>query len=159
MFIYPFKIIIVFPILFFLIIRPMNEFLLRTHLVPYLNDLFLSRLEINFDYSIDNLIFKLNSTSHYYSLPFNEYYVMFFVIFFSKIFLKKYLHFHLLNFTLILLAPFFYYCISFNFYTAFKLLSIIQNTINFYFLITIIFYLLTIYGPKSFKMKQIKSLS
>jgi len=153
MFFYLFKIIIIFPILFFFIIRPINKSLLEKHLVPYLNDLFINHSEISFDHSFDNLIFKINYTSHYYSLPFNEYYIMLFVIFFPKIFLTKYLHFHLLNFTLILLAPFFYFCISYQIDYAFTFFSVIQGTINFYFLITVTFYFLKKYGPKSFRME------
>ena len=156
MFIYLFKITIIFPILFFLIARPMNEFLLENHLVPYLNNIFLYDPEISFDFIIDNLILKLNGSSHYYSLPFNEYYIIFFVIFFSKIFLKKYLHFHILNFTLVLLTPFFYYCIAFKLDSAFTLFSIIQRTVNFYFLLIIIFNFLTNYGPKSFRIQLAK---
>ncbi len=145
----------VFPILFFLIVRPINQFLLGNVLVPGLNVLFLNHKGISFDSSIDNLIFKINNTNHYFSLPFNEYYVMFFVIFFSKKFLKKYLHFHILNFSIVLFAPFLYYSILFKLNSAFKIISIIQGTVNFYILIFIIFNFLTKFGPKSFRMKLI----
>lgn len=153
MFLYLFKIIIIFPILFFLIIRPFNELLLKNHLIPYLNNLFINHSEISFDHSIDNLILKINDTSHYYSLPFNEYYIMFFVIFFSKIFLRECLHFHILNFTLLLCAPFFYFCISYKIDDAFTFFSIIQDTVNFYFFITLTFNFLKKYGTKSSKME------
>ncbi len=156
MLVYLFKIIIIYPILFFLIIKPINEYLLKDYLVPYLNDLFLNHPEISFDFSIDNLIFNHNNSSHYYSLPFNEYYILFFIIFFSKIFLKEYLHFHILNFTLILLAPFFYFPILFVHDAPFIIFSIIQSTVNFYFLMTIIFNFLAKYGPKGFRMKLIQ---
>ena len=156
MFFYLFKIIIIFPILFFLIARPMNEFLLEYHIVPFLNNLFLGYPKISFDFTVDNLIFQLNESSHYYSLPFNEYYMIFFVIFSSKIFLRDYLHFHILNFNMILLGPFFYFFISFKLETGFKLFSIIQSTVNFYFLIYVIFNFLSNYGPKSFRLKLIK---
>ena len=76
MFIYLFKIIIVFPFLFFFIFRPINEFVLEWHLVPFLNNFYLNHPEISFDHSVDNLIIKINDISHYYSLPFNEYYIM-----------------------------------------------------------------------------------
>ena len=156
MFFYLFKIIIIFPILFFFIIRPINEFLLEDHLVPFLNDLFLKHPGINFDFSNDNLIFRLNDASHYYSLPFNEFYIMFFIIFFSKIFLKEYLHFHIINFSLILFAPFFYFFILLENDAPFTFFSIIQGTVNFYFLIIIFLDYLKKYGPKSFRMKLIK---
>ena len=152
MFFYLFKIIIVFPILFFFIIRPINETILENYIILYLNDLFINESYISFDHSVDNLILKINDISHYYSLPFNEYYVMFFIIFFPKIFLREYLHFHILNFTLILLAPFIYLCISYQINDAFIIFSLIQGTVNFYFLITITFNSLKKYGPKSFKM-------
>ena len=74
--------------------------MLEGHLVPYLNNIFSNHSEISFDSSIDNMIIKINNTNHYYSLPFNEHYVLFFVVF-LKIFSKGYLHFHILNFTLI----------------------------------------------------------
>lgn len=147
-----FKIIIIFPILFFFIIRPINESILKNHLVSYLNDLFIIHPNISFDHSIDNLIFKINGINHYYSLPFNEYYIMFFVIFFSKKILTKYLLIHVLNFSLILLIPFFYFCISYQINGAFKFFSVIQGTVNFYFLITITFNFLKKYGPESFKI-------
>ena len=153
MFFYLFKVIILFPVLFFFIIRPINESLLENHLVPYLNDLFINHSEISFNYLTDNLIFKFNDLSYYYSLPFNEYYIMFFVIFFSKIFLTKYLHFHILNFTLILLIPFFYFCISYQIKEAFTFFSVIQGTVNFYFLMTVTLNFLKKYGPKSFRMR------
>ena len=156
MFFYLFKIIIIFPIIFFFIIRPINESLLENHLVSYLNDSFINYPNISFDHSIDNLIFKMNDTSHYYSLPFNEYYIIFFVIFSSKIFLKDYLRFHILNFNVILLAPFFYFFIFFKLEIGFKLFSIIQSVVNFYFLIYVIFNFLSNYGPKSFRLKLIK---
>ena len=152
MFSYFFKIIIIFPILFFFIIRPINESLLENHLVSYLNDSFINHPNISFDHSIDNLIFKINGVSHYYSLPFNEYYIMFFVIFFSKKILTEYLHFHILNFSLILLTPLFYFCISNQINEAFTFFSVTQGTVNFYFLITVIFNFLKKYGPESFKM-------
>jgi len=41
MLIYLFKIIIIFPVLFFFIIRPINESLLENYLIPYLNNLFI----------------------------------------------------------------------------------------------------------------------
>jgi len=151
MFFYLLRIIIIFPIIFFFIIRPMNESLLENHLVSYLNDSFINHPNISFDYSIDNLIFKINGASHYYSLPFNEYYIMFFVIFFSKKILTEYLHFHILNFSLILLTPFFYFCISNQINEAFTFFSVIQSTVNFYFLITVTFNFLKKYGPESFK--------
>ncbi len=153
MFFYLFKIIIIFPILFFIIIRPINESLLENHLVPYLNNLYINRSDISFDYSNDNLIFKLNDLSYEYSLPYNEYYIMFFVIFFSKFFSMKFLHFHILNFSLILLIPFFYFCISYQIDNAFTLFSVIQGTVNFYFLITMIFNFLKSFGSKSFRFK------
>ena len=153
MFFYLLKIIIIFTMIFFFIIRPINESLLENHLVPYLNDSFINHPNISFDYSIDNLIFKINGVSHYYSLPFNEYYIMFFVIFFSKKILTEYLHFHILNFSLILLTPFFYFCISNQINEAFTFFSIIQGTVNFYFLIIVTFNFLKKYGPESFKMR------
>ena len=152
MFFYLLKIIIIFTMIFFFIIRPINESLLENHLVPYLNDSFINHPNISFDFSIDNLIFKINGVSHYYSLPFNEYYIMFFVIFFSKKILTEYLHFHILNFSLILLTPFFYFCISNQINEAFTFFSIIQGTVNFYFLIIVTFNFLKKYGPESFKM-------
>ena len=153
MFIYLFKIIIVFPFLFFFIFRPINKFFLNDYIVPYLNVLYVNHLKISFDYSVDNLIFKMNDTNYYYSLPFNEYYVMFFVIFLPKIFLKKYLHFHILNFTLILLAPFLYYCILYKLDNFLTLFSIVQSTVNFYFLINVIFNFLTKINPNFFRFK------
>ena len=120
--------------------------------MSYLNDSFINHPNISFDHSIDNLIFKINDVSHYYSLPFNEYYIMFFVIFFSKKILTEYLHFHILNFSLILLTPFFYFCISNQINEVFTFFSVIQGTVNFYFLITVIFNFLKKYGPESFKM-------
>ena len=156
MFIYFFKVTLIFPILFFSIARPMNEFLLENHIVPFLNNLFLGYPIISFDFTIDNLIFQLNESSHYYSLPFNEYYIIFFIIFSSKIFSRYYLHFHILNFNVILLAPFFYFFISFKLEIGFKLFSIIQSTVNFYFLIYVIFNFLSDFGPKSFRLKMIK---
>ena len=155
MFFYLFKIIIIFSILFFFIIRPINESILENHLVPFLNNVFIDHSNISFDYSNDNLIFKLNDLSYWYSLPYNEYYIMFFVIFFSKIFSMKFLHFHILNFILIIFTPFFYFCISFQIDEAFTLLSVVQGTVNFYFLITIILNFLTRFGPKSFRFKII----
>ena len=131
MFFYLLRIIIIFPIIFFFIIRPINESLLENHLVSYLNDSFTNHPNISFDYSVDNLIFKINGASHYYSLPFNEYYIMFFVIFFSKKILTEYLHFHILNFSLILLTPFFYFCISNQINESFTFFSVIQSTVNF----------------------------
>ena len=123
--------------IFFFIIRPINEsFKYDTRWVSN-NDSFINHPNISFDHSIDNLIFKINGVSHYYSLPFNEYYIMFFVIFFSKKILTKYLHFHILNFSLILLTPFFYFCISNQINEAFTFFSVIQGTVNFYFLIAV----------------------
>ena len=153
MFIYLFKIIIVFPFLFFFIFRPINELLLGEHLVPYLNNLNFNHAQISFDYSVDNLIIKIKDISYYYSLPFNEYYVMFIAIFLSKIFLKKYLRFHILNFTLIFMTPLIYNCILYRLYDFFTIFSIVQSTVNFYFLMYIIFDFLTKIGPKSFRMK------
>ena len=150
MFFYLFKIIIIFYILFFFLVRPINESLLENHLVPYLNHLFLNHSDISFDYKTDNLIFMLNGLSYSYSLPFNEYYILFFVIFFQKIFLKGYLHFHILNFKLILAAPLLYYCILYKLYNILILLLLVQSTINFYFLIYVVFDFLTKFGPKSF---------
>jgi len=155
MLIYLFKIIIIFPVLFFFIIRPINESLLENYLIPYLNNLFINRSEISFDFKTDNLIFTINDSNYFYSLPYNEYYIMFFVIFFSKIFSMKFLHFHILNFILIIFTPFFYFCISFQIDEAFTLLSVVQGTVNFYFLITIILNFLTRFGPKSFRFKII----
>ena len=137
--------------IFFFIIRPINESILENHLVAYLNDSFINEPNISFDHSFDNLIFKINGVSHYYSLPFNEYYIMFFVIFFSKKILSEYLHYHILNFSLILLTPFFYFCISNQINEAFTFFSVIQGTVNFYFLITVTFNFLKKYGPESFK--------
>ena len=153
MFFYLFKIIIIFPILFFFIIRPINESLLENYLTPYLNDLFINRSEISFDFKTDNLIFTINDSNYYYSLPYNEYYIMFFIIFFSKIFSIKFIHFHVLNFTLFLLAPFFYFCISYQIDSAFTFFSVIQGTVNFYFLIMVISRFIKKYDPKSFKME------
>ena len=152
MFSYFFKITIIFSILFFFIMRPINESLLENYLVPYLNDSFINHSNISFDHSNDNLIFIINDISHYYSLPFNEYYIMFLVIFFSKKILTKYLHLHILNFSLILLIPFFYFCISNQINEAFTFFSVIQGTINFYFLIIVTFNFLKKYGPESFKI-------
>ena len=152
MFYYFFRIIIIFPILFFFIIRPINESLLENYIVPYLNDSFINNPYISFNHSNDNLIFKNNDINHYYTLPFNEYYIMFFVIFFSKKILTGYLHLHILNFSIILLIPFFYFCISNQINEAFTFFSVIQSTVNFYFLITITINSLKKYGPKSFKM-------
>ena len=143
---------IIFPIIFF-IIRPINESLLENHLVSYLNDLFINHPNISFDHSIDNLIFKINDSSHYYSLPFNEYYILFFVIFFSKKkILTEYLHFHILNFSLILLTPFFYFCILNQINEAFTFFSVIQGTVNFYFLIAVTLNFFKKNDPESFKM-------
>ena len=153
MFISLLKIVIVFPILFFLVIRPINESLLQNHLVLYLNDLFINHSYVSFNHSADNLILNINDAKYYYPLPFNEYYVMFFVIFLSKIFLKEYLHFHILNFILILIAPFLYFCILYKLYNFLTLFSIVQSTVNFYFLINIIFNFLTKVDPNSFRFK------
>ena len=138
--------------IFFFIIRPINESLLENHLVSYLNGLFINHPNISFDHSIDNLIFKINGVGHYYSLPFNEYYIMFFVIFFSKKILTEYLHFHILNFSLILLTPLFYFCISNQINEAFTFFSVIQGTVNFYFLISVTFNFLKKYDTEFFKM-------
>ncbi len=150
MLIYLFKIIIIFPVLFFFIIRPINESLLENYLIPYLNNLFINRSEISFDFKTDNLIFTINDSNYFYSLPYNEYYIMFFVCFFSKIFSKEFLHFHVLNFTLFLLTPFFYFCISYQIDSAFTFFSVIQGTVNFYFLIIVISRFFKKYDPKSF---------
>ena len=153
MLIYLFKIINVFLFLFFFIFRPINEFLLDRHLVPYLNNLYINHPEISFDHSVDNLIIKINDLSQWYSLPFNEYYIMVIVVFLPKILMKEYLHIHILNFTLVLITPFLYYCILYKLYKLITIFSIIQTTANFYFLIVVIFDFLAKFGPKSLKIE------
>ena len=128
---------LLFNFIFFIIIKPSIEHLLADSIIPYLNQLFSETSVVNFGYVTDNLIIIINNQEFFYSLPFNEYYIIFLVTFFPYFFMKKYIHFHLLNFYLIILTPLIYIFIIYDFVYMLKIIEVSQETINFYFMLNV----------------------
>ena len=156
MFVIVIKNFFIFYFLFFVIIRPLNEFLLINFIVPYLNELFSNYSDIEFDLITDNLIILIANKEYVYSLPFNEYYIIFLVTFFPYFLMKKYLHFHLLNFYPIFLIPFVYIFVIFELFNMLSLISVFQHTINFYITMNIFLYFNKKYNSKYLNFNLLK---
>ena len=128
---------LLFYFIFYKVIKPSIEHLLANSITPYLNELFSKTSLISFGYLTDNLIIKINNQEFFYSLPFNEYYIIFLVTSFPHFLMKKYLHFHLLNFYPIILIPFIYIFIIYDLVSMLEIIEISQETINFYFMLNV----------------------
>ena len=152
MVIYFFRRVFIFAVLFFLILKPMNEYLLGQYIVPSLKKTITDETKINFNHSNDNLIFILNGSNYFFNLPFNEYYTMFFITFSPRVLSKKYLIYHILNFTPILIIPFTYYASLNGFESLIMISTIIQGTINFCYVIKTFLNFLKKSGFKSFEL-------
>lgn len=100
---------IVFVLIFFGCIRPLNSFFLDLHIVPSLNHYYHEEENIEFDFINDNLIIKKGKSIHYLSLPFDAFYIFFIIIIFPKIFSIKFIYYHILNFLPLFLIPFINY--------------------------------------------------
>ena len=101
--------VIVFVLVFFGCIRPLNSIFLDLYMVPSLNDYYHEEKNIQFDFINDNLIIYIDKSEYYLSLPFDAFYIFFIIIIFPKIFSIKFIYYHALNFLPLILIPFINY--------------------------------------------------
>ncbi len=97
--------IVIFLIIFFWGVRPLNSFFLNSYLVPIFNDYYYEEKNINFDFINDNLIIYHGEIINYLSLPFDAFYILFIIVTFPKTFSKKLIYFHILNFLPLFMIP------------------------------------------------------
>ena len=113
--------LIIFIIVFFGCIRPLNGIFLELCIVPSLNDYYFEEKDIDFNFINDNLIIYKRSSVNYLSLPFDAFYIFFIIIIFPKIFSTKFIYYHILNFFPLFLIPFINYSLVMESDIGFKI--------------------------------------
>ena len=140
--------IIVFLLVFFGCIRPLNGFFLNSYIVPGLNIYYHEEKNIEFDFINDNLIIYKDDLANYLSLPFDAFYIFFIIMVFPKIFSIKFIYYHVLNFLPLFLIPFIKYSIITESDIGFKIFNFLIAISRFIYSFKII-----LISTKNFKIK------
>ena len=139
---------IVFVVVFFCCIRPLNSFFLNLYIVPTLNDYYSEQKNIEINFINDNLIIYRGEKTHYLSMPFDAFYIFFIIIAFPKIFSIKFINYHALNFLPLILIPFINYSVLTGSEIGFKIFDFSIAISRFIYSFKII-----LISTKNFKIK------